>query len=367
MSSPRLTVDLRAIENNTRVLVQQLSARSIGVAGVTKSTLGSPGVAAAMLRGGATGLADSRVENLNRLSTDTRSEQVARADRMLIRTPALSQVDQVVRVAHRSLNASLPVLAALDAAAARAQVIHRVILMVELGDLREGVPPEQLTYLATATRALKHLRLDGIGANLACQNGIVPDDRNMGQLTRWIERLETRLGVQIPTVSGGNSASVQWAMTATDTGRVTELRLGEAILLGTEPSHRTPLPGLHTHACRLTAELIEVGVKPLRPWGTRAQTAEGLPSPDRAPGAGTRRQAIVALGRQDTNPDGLRPPAGITIVGMSSDHLLIDLGDHRLTVGDHVTFGLNYSSLVRAMTSPFIVQHEELSSAPAPC
>jgi predicted amino acid racemase len=355
MSFPRLEIDLTRIEANTRSLVEQLGVRGIAVTAITKATLGSPAVAAAMLRGGASGLGDSRVQNLARLGVG-----VPAVSRTLIRSPMLSQVDQIVRTATRSLNTSLPVLDALDVAARRQRRTHGVVLMVELGDLREGIAPEDLAALARATRSKRRLRLSGVGTNLACQNGVVPDDRNMGQLSRLVEQVEAELGTTIENVSGGNSANLEWALSTSDVGRINDLRLGEAILLGTEPLHRTVLPGLHSDAFRLVAEVIEVAVKPTQPWGDRAQTAYGefAVEPVTRAGAGTTRQAIVALGRQDVDPGGLVPPAGIKVLGMSSDHSVLDLGDHRLAVGAEVSFGLGYGGLVRAMTSPFVAKLE---------
>lgn len=351
MSAPRLEVDLTKIEANTRSLVLQLGSRGIAVTGITKATLGSPAVAAAMLRGGASGVGDSRVQNLARLGVGERA-----VSRTLIRSPMLSQVDQVVRTATRSLNTSLPVLDALDAAARRHGPEHEVVLMVELGDLREGVAPEDVAGLAEAVRNRRRLRLAGIGTNLACQNGVVPDDRNMGDLSQLVDGVESELGAEIRLVSGGNSANLSWALSTSDVGRVNELRLGEAILLGTEPLHRTVLPGLHPDAFRLVAEVIEVAVKPAQPWGDRAQAAYG--DPPTTARAGSIRQAILALGRQDVDPDGLVPPPGVTVLGMSSDHLVVDMGDHRLAVGDVLGFGLGYGALVRAMTSPFVAKLE---------
>lgn len=356
MTAPRLEVDLTKIEANTRSLVGQLHTRGIAVTAVTKATLGSPAVAAAMLRGGASGLGDSRVENLARLS----SVEPA-VSRTLIRSPMLSQVEQVVRNATRSLNSSLPVLDALDEAARRHRCTHEVVLMVELGDLREGVVPEVLAWLVEAIRGRRHLRLAGLGTNLACQNGVVPDDRNMGDLSRLVDEVEAQLGTPLEVVSGGNSANLPWALSTSDVGRINELRLGEAILLGTEPLHRTALPGLYADAFRLVGEVIEVEVKATQPWGDRAQTAFGeLPKPAAASTtrAATTRQAIVALGRQDVDLDGLLPPPGIKVLGMSSDHLVLDLGDHRLAVGDELGFDLGYGGLVRAMTSPFVSKLE---------
>jgi predicted amino acid racemase len=347
MSAPRLDVDLDAIGSNTRSLVDRLASTGIRVTGVTKAALGSPGVAGAMLRGGATGLGDSRVENLARLETAG-----VPAERTLIRSPMLSQVDAVVRHASTSLNTEISVLEALSRAATRLGTTHAVVLMVELGDLREGVLPADLLPLALDVRGLAGLRLAGIGTNLACQSGIVPDRTNMDALSVLATEVEHAVGAPLTVVSGGNSANLGWALTASDTGRVDELRLGEAILLGLDPLSRLPITGLQTDAFSLVAELIEVRSKPATSWGDVAQTAFGA-APARRVG-GLVRQGILAVGRQDVEPDGLVPPDGVTVLGTSSDHLVVDLGDHAAAVGDELTFGVGYGALLRAMTSPFV-------------
>ncbi len=353
MTAPRLEVDLEAIETNTRVLVDQLGARGIRVTAVTKAVLGSPGVAAAMLRGGAAGLADSRVENLARLA-----DAGIDGPRTLIRSPMVSQVDAVVRSATVSLNSESAVLDALSAAAGRAGTTHGVVLMVELGDLREGVLAEAVGALALTVLSLPHLDLVGIGTNLACQSGVAPDQVNMEELSRIVTDVETSTGTPLSVVSGGNSASLGWALRAQDVGRVNELRLGEAILLGVDPLTRMPLPGLRTDAFTVVGELIEAQTKPSQPWGRRAQAAFGAPPALR--GSGLTRQGIVALGRQDVDPQGLTAPDGITVLGASSDHLVLDLGDHPARVGDELGFGVDYSCLLCAATSPFVTVVESL-------
>lgn len=354
MTAPRLEVDLDKIEANTRYLVRELGPRGIQVTGVTKAVLGSPGVGAAMMRGGASGLADSRIENLARLARP--ADGVSDASRLLIRSPMLSQVDQVVRTATTSLNTGLVVLDALDVAARRQRRTHHVILMVELGDLREGISPEAVVELARETRGRRRLRMSGVGTNLACQSGVVPDDANMGELSRLVEKVESATGQAMAVVSGGNSANLPWALSGSDPGRINDLRIGEAILLGTEPLHRTVVPGLHADAFRLMAEVIEVGVKQAGPRGSLGQTAYGdVPAvPGSVTRRGTFRQAILALGRQDVLLEGLVAPPGMEILGMSSDHLVIDQGDHRLEPGDEVCLAVGYGGLVQAMSSPFV-------------
>jgi predicted amino acid racemase len=359
MSAPRLEVDLDAIETNTRSLVDRLACTGIRVTGVTKAALGSPGIATSMVRGGAIGLGDSRVENLARLENAG-----VLAPRTLIRSPMISQVDAVVRHASTSLNTENTVLEALSRAATRLGTTHAVVLMVELGDLREGVLPADLVPLALDVAGLAGLRLAGIGTNLACQSGVVPDQTKMDALTVLAVEVEEAVETPLSVVSGGNSANLGWALTTTNPGRVDELRLGEAILLGLDPLSRLPVAGLRTDAVALVAELIELQTKSTTPCGDLAQAAFGAP-PERR-GRGVLRQGILAIGRQDVEPDGLRPPDGVTVLGASSDHLVVDLGDHGAVVGDELSFGIGYTGLLRAMTSPFVAVIEQTLSSGAP-
>jgi predicted amino acid racemase len=353
VSAPRLEIDLGAVTHNTRTLTDRLAPRGIRVTGVTKAALGSPAVAAAMLAGGASGLGDSRVENLARLSVGGGVDVVPPGvPRTLIRSPMLSQVDDVVRVATTSLVTEARTLDVLSTAARRRGVRHDVVLMVELGDLREGVPAGELVDLARSVQRHAGLHLAGIGTNLACQSGVVPGRRAMGELSRLADQVEAACGHPLTVVSGGNSASLGWALEADDVGRVDELRLGESLLLGTDPLTRRAIDGLRTDAFALVGEVIEVQVKPAQPWGEIAQAAYG----DAAarPGRGTVRQALVAVGRQDVDPDGITPPEGVTVLGASSDHLVLDVGDVSVEVGDELRFRLGYGALVRAATSPFV-------------
>ncbi len=347
MSAPRLEIDSGKVEHNARVLVTRLAARGIRVTGVTKAMLGSPSVARALQRAGVSGLGDSRIENIERMHQAGITTPMT-----LLRSPMLSQAQRVVAHADVSFNTELDVISALSLAAKALGRTHSVVLMVELGDLREGLMPRDLVNTAREVLRLPNIRLEGIGTNLACRSGVVPDDRNMSELSALADSLERTLGTGLNVVSGGNSGSLDWALGDADTGRTDDLRLGESILLGCEPLHRQPIDGLHDDCITLVAEVIESKVKPSRPWGELAQAAFGdAPTPaDR----GDLLQTILAVGRQDTDPHGLRPPPGIEVLAASSDHLILDSGGTHLPVGAEVRFRLDYSALVRAMTSPFV-------------
>jgi predicted amino acid racemase len=349
MPAPRLEIDLEKIYHNARTLVERLAGRGVSVTGVSKATLGSPEIAGVLLKAGVSALGDSRIENIEAM----RLAQVP-ASMTLIRSPMLSQAERVVMFADVSLNTEIEVVRRLSFEAQKLHRTHGVVLMVELGDLREGILPEDLIGTVRETLSLPNIVFKGIGSNLACRSGVSPDARNMALLSELADAIEATFGLTIEIVSGGNSANIPWVFSDTDTGRINDLRLGESILLGCEPLHRTQIDGLHTDAITLIAEVIESKVKPSQPSGEIAQSAFGEKpaTTDR----GHIRQTILAIGVQDIDPGGLQSPAGTEVIGASSDHLILESGSDDLSVGVEMTFQLNYSALVRAMTSPFVTK-----------
>jgi len=349
LTAPRLEIDLSKIEHNTRVLVEILGQRGISVCGVTKAMLGAPLFANTLLGAGVKGLADSRVENIQSMR-----HAGIDAHMSLIRSPMISQVEQVITASNMSLNTEIDVIAALSEAASSAHTVHSILLMVELGDLREGIMPNDLEDVMRKTLSLPNIKLEGIGTNLACRSGVVPDAKNMGELSQLANTLEATFGGTLSTVSGGNSANLNWALGDEGKGRINNLRLGEAILLGCEPLYRQPIDALFTDAFILVAEIIEAKQKPITPRGSIAQTAFG--DAKALHESGTIPQLLLVIGQMDTDTAGLTPPDGMDILGASSDHLIVSAGKHVLSAGSEVEFQLNYSALMRAMISPFVTK-----------
>ncbi|MFT4559717.1 MAG: putative amino acid racemase [Planctomycetaceae bacterium] len=349
MTAPRLEIDLDKIRHNARSLVERLGERGISVTGVTKATLGSPDIAEALLAAGVQTLGDSRIENIEAM----RRARVPAA-MTLIRSPMLSQVERVVKSADVSFNTELAVIRALSTTACDAERTHGIVLMVELGDLREGIMPDDLESTVREVLRLPNVTLKGIGTNLACRCGVSPDARNMAELSELADSIEATFDLTLDIVSGGNSANLNWAFSGSDIGRINDLRLGEAILLGCEPLHRQPIDGLFTDAITLVAEVIESKMKPSLPWGETGQNAFGE-EPSNT-NRGNISQSILAIGRQDVDPSGLCPPSEFQILGASSDHLIVDSGSVIVPVGTELAFQLNYSSLLSTMTSPFVTK-----------
>ncbi len=347
MSSPRIEVDLSKIRRNTQTIVRRLGPRGIGVTGVTKAVCGHSAIAQAMLEGGAAGLADARLSNVETLRKAGITCPVT-----LIRTPMLSQVDQVVQVCEASYNTEIAVIAALASAAISKDRVHDVILMVEMGDQRDGILPENLADIAQQVMKIPGVALKGIGANFACLNDVSPTAPKMAAFSALANEIEGTCGPFLKIVSGGNSANLPWAFGERSTGRINDLRLGEAILLGVEPVSGDQIDGMHTDAFTLVAEVIETDTKP-------APFPITLVDPTLArlriePTSGVSTRLILALGHQDTDILGLSMPAGSTLIGATSDHLVIGTNRPRPNLGSELRFQMNYKALMLAMALPDI-------------
>ncbi|WP_282021448.1 alanine/ornithine racemase family PLP-dependent enzyme [Ruegeria faecimaris] len=345
MSTPRIEVHLSKIRHNAKTVVERLKTRGIGVTGVTKAVCGHPAIAQAMLDGGAVGLAEARLSNVRRLRNAGMTCPIT-----LIRTPTLSQVDQVIQYCEASYNTEILVITALAAAAIRKDCIHGIILMVEMGDLREGIMPKDLSSVAQQVVDMPGVTLKGIGANFACLGGIAPNAADMEALSDLANETEGQCGPFLHTVSGGNSANLPWALGGHPVCRINDLRLGEAILLGVDPVSGDQIGGMYTDAFTLVAEVIETGSKP-------ASHPQSICDPvfkrlHLVPKSGQSTQIILAVGQQDTNILGLSMPPGYRFIGATSDHLVVGTYHSTQSVGSEMKFQMNYSALMNAMSAP---------------
>lgn len=343
---PRIEISLLKIRDNTRMLSELYGQKGISLMGVSKAVLGEPSIVEAMIQGGVQFIADSRIENIQKMKTAGISTKF-----VLLRTP-VSEAESIVKSADISLNTEIVTLKKLSHYAKAHNQTHQVIIMVELGDLREGILPCDLSQFIRETLSLSHIKLIGIGCNLACHGGVKPDDKKMNELSELVDIIEKEFQICLEIISGGNSANYEWYKSARDIGRINNLRLGESILLGCETVNRKAIPGLHRSAFQLIAEVIESKKKPSLPYGKIGQDTYGnVPSfKDR----GVHQRAIIALGRQDVRISSLKSDSSLEILGSSSDHIILDSINHNLHVGDEVRFGLDYAGLLSAMTSPFI-------------
>jgi predicted amino acid racemase len=347
---PYITIDLQKIEHNARTITWLCRQHGMTVTGVTKVTCGLPEVAQAMLRGGVTSIGESRLPNIRRLQASG-----IHTPYMLLRLPPLSEVENVVMSVDISLNSEISVTKALSRAAQQRGRVHDIIVMVDLGDLREGVWPDDLMPFVRDIVNLPGIRIVGLGTNLSCYGGVVPSADNMQKLVDYADQIERTFNLNLPYISGGSSSSLPLIAAGKMPGRINHLRIGEAILLGRETIHRSAWPDTFQDAFCLYAEVIEEKQKPSVPIGEIAEDAFG-----KTPAFinhGERERAILNIGREDVDVDGLRPlDTRLAILGASSDHLIVDVTNAKeaIRIGNTIAFSLNYSALLAVMTSPYV-------------
>lgn len=348
MNYPALKIDLAKLESNTKLLAEKCDAFGISISAVTKVFCGIPEVALAMVKGGATYLADSRIENLKKLKD-------LNVPKMLLRIPMLSQIGEVLEYADISLNSEYEVIRAISDEAIKRGKIHHIILMVDLGDLREGVWADDAIEYAGRILELKGIKLLGIGTNLTCYGAVIPKVDNLSRLVDIAHSIEERYKTKLSIISGGNSSSLYLIEQDSIPKGINHLRLGESIVLGNETAYSSRIEGTYNDCFKLCAEIIELKEKPSVPIGEIGVDAFGNKPTyvDR----GIRKRAILAVGRQDVRIDGLTPTdETLIILGASSDHMIIDITDsaYKYSIGDIIEFTLDYGALLSASTSDYV-------------
>lgn len=344
---PRLEINLAHLKHNVVKVVEKCGDMGIQVAGVIKGATGLPEVAKAFDEGGAAFIASSRLEQLE----DAKNAGIQKP-LMLIRIPMLSEVEDVIRLTDISLNSELVVLEALDAEAKRQSKVHQVILMADMGDLREGYwDKEEMADVAVyVENELTNLKLIGIGTNVGCYGSIAPTVEKLKELVAVVEHIEERLGRRLEYISGGATSSLMRVWDGNMPERINLLRVGEGILLARDLDvfYGYDMSELYQDIFRLKAEVIEVKVKPSHPVGTIAIDAFGHTPTyvDR----GMRKRALLAIGKVDyADPaELLSLEKGIEILGASSDHTIVDIEDTEkdYQVGDIMEFDICYATLV---------------------
>jgi len=348
--TPRLEIYTKRIEINARAIIELCRAHGAQVACVTKVMGAHPAILHALETAGADMIADSRILNLRSIANTGLTLPV-----LLLRSPTPSRVADVVRCADYSLNSSVETIELLSRAAQLVKRTHKVIVMVDVGDLREGVWPDRVVSVVQKAAKFPNIEIVGLGTNLACYGGVISTLENMQMLVDLRDACRKATGLALDLISGGNSANLPLLASGGMPKEINHFRIGEAITLGRNVLDRSPWPGTRQDTIRIVAEIIEVEYKPSIPIGKRAQDAFGGHAEfvDR----GFRKRALCNIGRQDVVVDSVTPEdKGIIVLGGSSDHMVLDVeeAEHEVRVGDEIGFFPSYGSLLAATTSPYM-------------
>lgn len=300
-------------------------------------------------------MADSRVKNIAKYAENARKHGKMT---VLLRIPMHSEVADVVKHVDLSFNSEISTIRLLNEEAKKQGVKHNILLMIDMGDLREGVffkDEEKIFETVESILAMENINLYGIGVNLTCYGAIIPKNENLGGLVKIGRKIEEKYGIKLNMISGGNSSSIYLAPKGELPEGINNLRLGESFLLGNDTAYLTKLPGTVDDAIIVEAQIVELKEKPSVPIGEVGVDAFG--EKPEYEDRGIIKRAIIALGKQDTDLGGMIPlDEKIDILGGSSDHTILDVtkSDKEYKVGDIVSFKLEYGAMLRLATSPYV-------------
>ncbi|MDD3169385.1 MAG: alanine/ornithine racemase family PLP-dependent enzyme [Eubacteriales bacterium] len=350
---PMVELDLKKFRNNIDQAVFRCGKLGIGLAGVIKGFTGIPEGAKQFAEAGCDYIASSRLEQIQGCI-----DYGIKASYMLIRVPMLSEIEEAVRITDISLNSEVEVLKALNKEALKQGKVHKVVIMIDLGDLREGFwdKKEFLDAALMVENECDGLYLAGVGTNLGCYGSILATPEKMNELIADAEMVEKAIGRTLDIISGGATTSFPMVLNNTMPKRINNLRMGEGIILAKDLKDLLGLDMsfMYQDAFTLKAQIIELKDKPSYPVGQLSFDAFGNIGTyeDR----GIRKRALLGMGKVDiAYPDMIYPrDKGIEVIGSSSDHLILDVEDaeREFKVGDIVEFDLCYATNVFVTNSP---------------
>jgi len=296
---------------------------------------------------------DSRISNLA-----TVKDIDPDVETIYIKPPAKRSIADVVRHADVSFNTERYTIELLSAEAGRQGKVHRVIIMIELGDLREGIMGSHLIEFYESILNLPHIEVAGIGANLNCLNGVMPSEDKLIQMSLYEQLIEAKFNVSIPWVSGGTSVIIPLLHRGQVPAGINHFRVGEALYFGNNLITEEPMEGMHTDVFKLFAEVIEITEKPRVPIGYLGENPSGESFEiDEDDYGKSSYRAILDIGLLDVDASYLLPDdEKLQFLGASSDMLVLDLGDDhaRYKVGDLVSFNLKYMGALNLLNSDYI-------------
>lgn len=341
------------LKHNYDFLGKLFEDRDIDWGVVTKLLCGNKAYLQEVINLGVKEIHDSRISNLKAVKQIDKSVQT-----VYIKPPAKRSIKNIIRYADVSFNTSLETIKLLSKEAEKQDKIHKIIIMIEMGDLREGVLGENVIEFYSNIFELPNIEVIGLGTNLNCLHGVMPSQDKLIQLSLYEQVIEAKFDRKIPWVSGGTSVTIPLLLKNMRPLGVNHFRVGEILFFGLNLFTMKTVKGMKDDVFKLHAEIIELYEKPKVPVGELAENPSGDVTEINEDDYGkTSYRAIIDIGLLDISPEYLIPDdRKIEISGASSDMLVIDLGKTRRNykVGDLVSFKLRYMGALSILNSAYI-------------
>ncbi len=349
-----ITLNRKKLRSNYEFLDTLLRSRNIEWGVVSKMLCGNEIYLKEIIALGTMEIHDSRISNLQKIKQLKPEVQT-----VYIKPPARRSISRIIQFADVSFNTELKTIEWLSEEAVKQNKTHKIIIMIEMGDLREGVLGEKLLEFYNKAFSLPNISISGIGTNLNCLSGVMPNQDKLIQLSLYKQLIEAKFNRTIPFVSGGTSVAVPLILKNARPMAVNHFRIGEALYFGKDLFTGKTMKGMHNDVFKLYAEIIEVTQKPDTPIGELGANVAGktfsIDAHDDL--SGTSLRAILDIGLLDMQPQYLiLDDSTIKIIDASSDMLVLDISHakKKYRVGDLISFKLNYMGALYLLNSNYI-------------
>lgn len=341
------------LHNNYRFLNKLFKEHGIQWGVVSKLLCGVELYLEELISYGIREIHDSRISNLKRIKNINADVQT-----VYIKPPAEKQIKRVVEFADVSFNTEFETIKLLSEEAQRQDKLHKILIMIEMGDLREGVLGEELMDFYKQVFELPNIEIIGLGTNLNCLHGVMPSSDKLVQLSLYIQLIEARFNRKIAWISGGTSVTLPLLFNKQLPTAINHFRIGETLFFGNNLVTDEIVPGMQGSIFELNAQIIELTEKPKVPAGELAENPSGEMFEINPEDLGKRSyRAILDVGRLDIEPKYVIPKEKhLSVAGASSDMLVVDLGDNEedYKVGDIISFDLSYMGALSLLNSRYI-------------
>lgn len=344
----------KKLEENYQFLDSIFKSRNIKWGVVSKLLCGNKIYLKEIMALGVSEIHDSRVSNLKKIKSLDPDIQT-----VYIKPPAKRSIESIVRYADVSFNTEIYTIQLLSNEAAKQNKTHKIIIMIEMGDLREGVMGEELIEFYGAILKMPNIEILGIGTNLNCLSGVMPTQDKLIQLSLYKQLIETKFNIEIPLVSGGTSVAIPLILKNARPMAVNHFRIGEALFFGKDLFTGETIEGMHNDVFKLYTEIIEITEKPDIPTGELGESGVGntYVMDENEDLGGTSLRAILDIGLLDMQPQYIQAEDDdITIIDASSDMLVIDISNSKKNykIGDLVSFKIRYMGALYLLSSDYI-------------
>lgn len=235
----------------------------------------------------------------------------------------------------------------------------KVIIPIELGELREGIPNNEILQFVKEALKIKNVNLLGISANFGCLAGLIPNLDKYNMLISIHEKIRREINYEFQIKSIGGTIVYDSLQLGEVPKEINHIRMGEAIFTGQNTSMNSTISGLNRDTFILSGEIIELSYKDTDICGEYGFNAFGnsLNTMSSLLKRGKRKRAILNFGFLAELSHKLQAlDKNICVVGNSYDFTVIDLEDSEkdYKVGDKIEFYIDYSILYYSMLLPEI-------------